>query len=189
MLTGIIQYSHHLLDKAVQKGETVIDATCGNGHDTLFLSKIVGDNGHVYAFDIQKEAIENSKILIEENECQNVTFIQDSHAHIKKYVPEDLKGQIGAAIFNLGYLPKGDKSIITKGESTLQALESILSYLKKEGIVVLVVYPGHEGGEVEKDMVLKYTIQLDQNEFTVLRYGFINQKNNPPFILAIEKRS
>lgn len=189
MLTGIINYSHHLLQKALQKGDTVIDATCGNGHDTLFLSQTVGEEGHVFAFDIQKQAIENSQLLIENNGYDNVTFIHDSHAHIEQYMFENLKGQIGGAIFNLGYLPKGDKSIITKGESTIQALDTILTYLKKEGIVVLVVYPGHEGGEDERDMVLKYTINLDQKAFTVLRYGFINQKNNPPFILAIEKKN
>lgn len=188
MLTGIIQYSHELLKKSLEKGDTVIDATCGNGHDTLFLCQTVGHDGHVYAFDIQEQAINNSQTLIEEHGYSNVTFIQDSHADIDQYIPEELKGELGGAIFNLGYLPKGDKSIITKGESTIQALKTILAYLKKQRLVVLVVYPGHEGGETEKDMLLEYVMDLDHKDFTVLRYEFINIKTKPPFIIAIEKK-
>lgn len=188
MLTGIIKYSHHLLEKSITEGECVIDATCGNGNDTLFLSKLVGDSGRVYAFDIQEQAINNSKNLLNENGKTNVTFIQDNHANLNKYIAEHGEKEIGAAIFNLGYLPRSDKEIITKGDSSIKAINSILSLLKKDGLIVLVVYHGHEGGAEEKEMILKHVIQLDQKDYSVLQYGFINQKNKPPFILAIQKR-
>ena len=187
-LKGILNYSHYLLEESVTKGETVIDATCGNGNDTLYLSKLVGDEGHVLAFDIQEQAIQNSKKLVDDNGFENVSFIKDSHAHIVKYLPEETNEHIGGAIFNLGYLPKSDKSIITEGDSTIAAIDTILNFLKKDGLIVIVVYHGHEGGDSEKEMILKHVINLDQKEYNVLKYGFINQKNNPPFIIAIQKK-
>lgn len=186
IIKGIINYSHHLLEKSVRKGETVIDATSGNGNDTLFLSKLVGENGHVLSFDIQKQAIEATEQLLESHNRDNVTLIHDSHSLIRKYVEDDVT--IGGAIFNLGYLPKGDKSIVTKGATTITAFNTILDYLKKGGIIVLVVYHGHDEGQQEKEAIVRHVIQLDQKIYNVLRYGFINQKNNPPFIIAIQKK-
>lgn len=187
MIKGIIDYSHHLLEQTIKLGEVVVDATCGNGHDTLLLSKIVGKHGQVFAFDIQEAAIQNSQKLMAENKRTNVTFIHDSHAKVKKYLQENEVQTIGGAIFNLGYLPRSDKKIITKGKTTIEAISSLLPFLKKEGLIVVVIYHGHEGGPEEKEMVLEYTKRLNQEKYRVLRYGFINQKNNPPFIVAIQK--
>src|SRR5690625_5705615 len=86
MIKGILNYAHHLLEESVSKGETVIDATCGNGNDTVFLSKTVGDEGRVLAFDIQRQAIQNTRQLVDENNAQNVSLINDSHAHTAKYL-------------------------------------------------------------------------------------------------------
>ena len=188
MIKGILQYAHHLLEETVEKGETVIDATCGNGNDTLFLSKLAGSSGHVFAFDIQEQAIASTKQILTEHECTNVTLIHDSHSFIEKYIPNELHGKIGGAIFNLGYLPKSDKSVITKSDSTITAIAAILSCLKKDGLIVIAVYHGHEGGKEEKDSVLEYVRGLNQKEFNVLQYHFINQKNSPPFLLAVQKR-
>lgn len=183
MIKRILDFSHHLLTESVQKGETVIDATCGNGFDTLFLSDLVGKAGKVLAFDIQKQAIQNTKKLLDKNSSTNVSLFHDSHASMDHY----LQGKIGGAIFNLGYLPGSDKSIITKGKSTIAALATVLHALKKDRLAVLVVYYGHAGGNQEKDALLTYVTKLDQRNFSVLYYGFINQKNQPPFIIAIHK--
>ncbi|WP_087972775.1 tRNA (mnm(5)s(2)U34)-methyltransferase [Oceanobacillus rekensis] len=185
MLKGILNYAHYLLEETVEKGEVVIDATCGNGNDTLFLSKLVAEHGYVYAFDIQEQAIANTKEALTFHERTNVSLIHDSHENIADYIKNT---EIAGAIFNLGYLPKSDKTVITEGASTVAAVDTILSLLKKGGLVVLVVYHGHEGGKDEKKSLLKYLFQLDQKKYNVLRYGFINQKNDPPFILAIEKK-
>ncbi|MGJ9457445.1 class I SAM-dependent methyltransferase [Oceanobacillus sp. CF4.6] len=185
MLKGVLNYAHYLLEESIEKGEKVIDATCGNGNDTLFLSNIVGEHGHVYAFDIQEQAIASTRKALISHQRTNVSLIHDSHSQIGDYIK---KTEIGGAIFNLGYLPKSDKSIITKAASTVTAIDSILTLLKKGGLVVTVVYYGHKGGKDEKKSLLAYLLQLDQKEYNVLRYGFINQKNDPPFILAIEKK-
>lgn len=185
MLKGILNYAHYLLEETVEMGEKVIDATCGNGNDTLFLSKLVGEHGQVYAFDIQEQAIANTSKALTSHERKNVILFHDSHENIAGYIQHT---EIAGAIFNLGYLPKSDKSVITEGASTVTAVDSILSVLKKGGLVVLVVYHGHEGGKDEKKTLLKYLFQLDQKKYNVLRYGFINQKNDPPFILAIESK-
>lgn len=189
MIKGIIQFSHHLIEEAVNKGETVIDATCGNGHDTVFLSNVVGDKGHVFGFDIQEQAIQHTRENLALHKITNTTVIKDSHSNAIHHLTVDQLTSLGGAIFNLGYLPGSDKEIVTKSESTILAIEGILTHLKENGIVVLVVYHGHAGGDVEKRNIMEYAHQLDQKLYSVLYYGFINQKNTPPFIIAIEKKT
>lgn len=188
-MKGIIQFSHHLIEEAVNKGETVIDATCGNGHDTVFLSNVVGENGHVYGFDIQEQAILKTQEKLASHKIKNATIIKDSHSNAIHHLTVDQLTSLGGAIFNLGYLPGSDKGIVTKSETTILAIEGILSHLKENGIVVLVVYHGHAGGSVEKQNIMEYAHQLNQEQYSVLYYGFINQKNTPPFIIAIEKKT
>lgn len=182
-MEAIIPFSHQLLKETVQHGEVVIDATCGNGHDTLMLSKLVGTTGMVYGFDIQKQAIEQTKALLLRNNIQHAALIHKGHEHISAYVDQTIAG----AIFNLGYLPRGNHSIITTPDTTIKAIHSILSLLRKNGRIVIVIYYGHEGGKQEKEALLSYGEKLDQKQYQVLQYQFINQKNNPPFVLAIEK--
>lgn len=185
-LKGIIPFAHDLLTKTVTHRDSVIDATCGNGNDTLFLSQLVGEEGHVYAFDIQEQAIETTKKRLYEKKRNNVTLIHDSHASVTQYI--DDQTSIAAAIFNLGYLPRSDKTIITKPDSTIAAIKNILPLLKKNGLLILVVYAGHEGGVEEKNAVLQLVTQLEQKEYFVLKYEFINLINEPPFVIAIEKK-
>jgi len=187
MLKGIIPFAHQLLENSVKQGDTVVDATCGNGNDTLFLSELVGKTGHVYAFDIQEQAIQTTKSVLQDND-RHVHVIHDSHAKIDQYLPKELENKLAGAIFNLGYLPRSDKQIITKSESTILAIETLLRFIKRGAIIVIVVYHGHTGGKTEKDAVLDYTEKLDQKQFAVLKYQFINQKNNPPYVVAIQKK-
>ncbi|MBH0163517.1 methyltransferase domain-containing protein [Fictibacillus sp. 7GRE50] len=188
-LEGVLPFARTLLRTFCDEGDIVIDATCGNGNDTLFLSKLVGESGHVFAFDIQKQAIENSKQrLVDHHADHNVTFFHSSHDELTTQLPSNLHTKVTAAIFNLGYLPGSDKSITTTGSSTIGAIEQLLQLLKPEGIIILVIYHGHEEGKREKELVMNYVKQLDQKQAHVLQYEFINQKNDPPFVVAIEKR-
>lgn len=185
MIQGIIPFSHELVKRAAKEGDIVVDATCGNGNDTLFLSYLVESSGQVYAFDIQQEAIDRTKQLLDEHKRNNVTLIKDTHANVDEYIKDK---EVAAAIFNLGYLPKGDKKIVTKPESTLSAVKKLLKMLKKNGLIVLVVYSGHPGGQEEKNAVPEFVTALNQQQYTVLQYQFINFINNPPFVIAIEKK-
>lgn len=188
-LEPILSFARSLLNKAVQEGDTVIDGTAGNGHDTLFLAGLVGDSGHVFSFDIQSKAIQNTETKVKDaGFSSRVTLFQTGHEKADSLIPEERRTRISGAIFNLGYLPGGDKSVVTKPETTMMAIEQLAQLLVKGGIIVLVVYHGHEEGKVERDELLDYVENLDQRHFHVLRYGFINQKNHPPFLIALEKR-
>lgn len=178
----IIPYAHQLISEIVQANDTVIDATCGNGHDTLFLAGLT-TRGNVYSFDIQSAAIQITQNKLKQLEAHHVTLIHDSHAELSQYINQKVK----AAIFNLGYLPSGDKSIVTEAQSTLKALESLGPILEVGGRIVIVIYHGHPGGITEKNALIDYVSRLDQQYYQVLQYQFINQRNAPPFIIAIEK--
>ncbi|TQR18020.1 class I SAM-dependent methyltransferase [Psychrobacillus vulpis] len=184
ILKRVLPFAKDLLSKVITKGDIVVDATAGNGYDTVFLAELVGETGHVYAFDVQAEAIKSTQEkLIQANLHSRSTLILDGHENVSTYV----QSEIAAAIFNLGYLPGSNLEIVTKGKSTIQALESLLGMLKVGGIIVLVVYHGHIGGKEEKDALMNYVQQLPQSFAHVLSYQFLNQQNNPPFIIAIEK--
>jgi len=184
MLERVLPYAKTLLSSVITEGDTAVDATAGNGHDTLFLAQLVGDSGAVYAFDIQQQAVDATIGRLKEHGLEKrAHVILDGHEHLSKYV----HGEVAGAIFNLGYLPGGIHDIITKGETTISAIQQLLSKLKIGGIIVLVIYHGHEGGKEERDAVIEYVSQLPQKYVHVLRYEFINQKNDPPFLIALEK--
>lgn len=187
MLENALHYSRTLLKNTLMPGDSVIDATVGNGNDTVLLATLVGPNGIVYGFDLQEQAIKKTeeKLLLTGLSNQ-VKLFHQGHETLGTVLPENTL--IAGAIFNLGYLPNGDKTVITTGKTTLIAVNEILPRLRKGGLLLLVVYYGHEGGKKEKDQVLSFVQTLSQNDFTVLRYDFLNQKNDPPFLIAIEKK-
>ena len=183
-LKRILPFAKELLSSTVSEGDIAIDGTAGNGHDTLFLAELVGDTGQVFAFDVQAQAIQaTTERIAQANLSSRVTLIHDGHEHVGRYVQEEVAG----AIFNLGYLPGSDHEIVTKGSSTIEAISSLLDLLKVGGLIVLVVYHGHEGGKEEKDELLSFVRQLPQSYVHVLCNQFLNQANDPPFIIALEK--
>ncbi|MED0676715.1 class I SAM-dependent methyltransferase [Aneurinibacillus thermoaerophilus] len=183
-LPRITEMAHRLLAERVKAGDTVVDATAGNGHDTLFLAGLVGETGMVHAYDIQEAAIQATAARLEKagmSDC--VVLHHASHTEISA-----LAAPLQAVIFNLGYLPGSNKTIITRADSTLQAVQAALSRLVSGGIVLLVVYRGHAGGEEEAAVLEAYVRKLPAREFLVLKYEYINPENQPPYILAIEKK-
>ncbi|KKK38432.1 rRNA methyltransferase [Mesobacillus campisalis] len=189
-LERILPFARTLLERAVKTGDIAVDATVGNGHDTVFLSGLVGKDGQVYGFDIQEQALASCKAKLEDREfLERVALYQRGHEHVKEMLPVSAHGKVAGAIFNLGYLPGGDKSIVTVPQTTISAVDQLLDMLSPEGIIVIVVYHGHPEGQIERDTLLDYVSSIDQNRAHVLQYQFLNQKNNPPFIIAIEKRS
>lgn len=174
----ILNFARELIKKNIQENSIWIDATCGRGNDTLFLAQ---NAEVVYAFDIQKEAINDTKEKVKN--YNNVFVINDSHENHKKYINEKIDG----VMFNLGYLPKGDKQITTKAIIVLNTLNELISQLKKNGLITIVCYPGHPEGLKESKEITSYCQKLNQKEFDVIKYNFINQINDPPFLLAIQK--
>lgn len=179
MLKRPIQVSHAFLEEVITKEDIVVDATMGNGHDTLFLARLAKK---VYAFDIQEQAIEQTTKRLAEAKLDNVELFLTGHENVDQYV-ESIK----AAIFNLGYLPSADKTVITQPHTTIQALEKLCQRLVAGGRIAVMIYYGHAGGDVERDAVLDFVSQLPQQEFTVALYKTINQINQPPFLVMIEK--
>ena len=187
MIENALRFSHTLLKKTISPGDIVVDATVGNGDDTVLLATLVGPHGRVYGFDIQDQAIKKTKEkLLYTSLLPQVKLYHQGHETIGTILSADTP--LAGAIFNLGYLPKSDKSIITQSNTTLKAMDTLLPMLRKGALLIVVVYYGHEGGNEEKDAVLDFTSHLPQKEYSVLKYDFINQQNQPPFLLAIEKR-
>lgn len=153
-----------------------VDFTCGHGFDTLFLAKHFN---HVYAFDIQKEAILDSKERCKEYD--NITFINESHEHVLKYVKK-----MDVGIFNCGYLPNGDKTITTNSSTVIPTLKNAFTILEKQGIIIIVLYPGFEHGKQEAREIEEYVSKLSSKQFDVVKFTLLN-KNNAPYIIKIVK--
>lgn len=166
----------------IHPGDTVIDATLGNGHDTKILLEAVGKSGKVYGFDIQQTAINNTRSLI--GNTENAELILASHSDIDKYV----SGKIRCAVFNLGYLPGGDHNISTKSSSSIEAIEKCISFLSDDGFVAVTIYHGGDTGFTERDDLLEYLKKLNCKKYGVTVYYFHNRPNNPPIFVVIEKR-
>ncbi|MCP3762434.1 methyltransferase domain-containing protein [Domibacillus sp. A3M-37] len=189
ILEGILPFARLLIQKTVSDKNYFVDATAGNGHDTLFLANLAGGDGHVFAFDVQHRAIENTTVRLQNaGIADRASLFHAGHEQAQTLIPESYHGKLNAAIFNLGCLPKGDKSIITKPDTTIDAVHQLFQMIKPGGLIVLVIYLGHDGGADERDAVVQYAASLDQQTAHVMQYGFINQMNTPPLIVAIEKR-
>lgn len=184
-IPAALKYSHVLLKQVVQSGDNVIDGTMGNGNDTAYLAQLVGERGQVFSFDIQKKALENTKARLNKlNLTKPVTLFHTGHEHILDKIGMI---SISAAIFNLGYLPGGDKTVLTKPETTIKAIKQCLMLLQAGGMIILVLYYGQPNGTNEKNQVLKFASKLNQMKYEVLKYQFINQINQPPILLAIQR--
>ncbi|WP_066565484.1 class I SAM-dependent methyltransferase [Snodgrassella sp. CFCC 13594] len=184
MLENIIPFVHSVLGHAIGSGDTVVDGTAGNGHDTVFLARCVGDEGRVLAFDVQAVALAaTSERLLAHGLDKQVQLIHDGHEHLAAYAPTTIQ----AALFNFGYRPGGEKTATTRAETSLIALRTALSLLKSGGMMAAVLYPGHPEGQREAAAIVDWAATLPQQQVAVLRYGFINRVNAPPFAMIIEK--
>ena len=134
-MINLLEIEKNFLIPHIKKGGVAVDFTMGNGHDTLWLSEAMGENGKVYAFDIQPQALESSRKLLEENgAAPNYTLILDSHSNVMDYVHE----KICIGMFNLGFLPGGDKSITTKRDTTMIAIRAAIDLLDADGALLIV---------------------------------------------------
>ncbi|SPF49539.1 putative rRNA methylase YtqB [Candidatus Desulfosporosinus infrequens] len=179
-----IEISKTICKLKLSNGDIAVDCTMGNGHDTAFLCHLVGEKGKVYAFDVQEGAISNTKRKLQElNFLERTEIINDGHQNIDKYVKENVK----LVIFNLGYLPGGNHEITTKKETTIEAFQKCLGILGPNGIILCVIYTGHENGKKEKEALDSLTSILSQKDYNVANIYITNQINNPPELICVEK--
>ena len=159
---SLVKLAHSLVQAKVKPGDAVIDATVGNGHDTAFLLDLVKPNGKVFGFDIQKSALVSTLMTLGETPYPGcLSLFHASHAEMAQNIPVAYYGKISAVMFNLGYLPRGDKRIITQAESTLVAFSAAIQMLSPKGIITVLAYPGHEGGKQEAEQVREWCRKLN----------------------------
>lgn len=191
---SVLGMAHKLAADRLSPGDTAVDATCGNGNDTLFLAEQVGPRGRVYAFDIQEQALGRTKerlaSALPRERLSELFLIHGSHAGMAMHIAEDSRKRLGAVMFNLGFLPgpEADTSIITESASTLAALDASLGLLRPGGILTIVLYPGHPGGDQEAAAVEQWVSSLPRDAGQAVLYR-MPQKPASPFLLAVEKKS
>ena len=177
------ELAHDLVDRVVRPRDVVVDATVGNGHDTEVLARLAGPAGRVIGFDVQAEAIEATRRRLEGIEgLAEVELFCESHAGLAGRVPEGL----AAVMFNLGYLPGGDHAVITGTAETLTALKAAWERLRAGGLITVVCYPGHAGGDEEAAAVTGWAEGLGAGA-QVVRYGILGTKKPGPVLIAVVK--
>jgi tRNA1(Val) A37 N6-methylase TrmN6 len=174
-------------------GDWVVDATAGNGHDSIFLAERVLPGGRVFTFDLQAQAIEKTRenlakqLLIQQ--LAEVTLFQAGHERMAELLPTEARGRLRAVMFNFGYLPGGDKKIITREETSLAAVRIALEWLAEDGVMTVVLYPGHDGGREEASAVACLIAALPSMEFEAQRVGYLNFRPTTPYCIAVRRRA
>ncbi len=165
---SLVQQAHLAIEQVVTAGDITIDATVGNGHDTLFLATRVGPSGKVYGFDIQQQALDSAyRRLDDAGESAQVSLYHAGHEMMAMLLPPSVAGRVRAVMFNLGYLPGGDKQRTTGASTTLAAVQASLSLLAPGGVLSLLAYTGHPGGREEAELVKAWAASLPHDLFTV----------------------
>ncbi len=181
-MVDLVGLHKHFILEHLKEGDTAVDFTMGNGGDTLFLSKTVGESGKVYAFDIQPLALESTEKFLKENGApENYTLICASHHRVKEFVKEPIK----AGMFNLGYLPRsGNKDLYTMRETTMPAVEAAIDLLAPDGALIIAIYPGHKEGELEGEMLEEYFSTLSRFKICASKFRILNSPTSPYFFLV-----
>lgn len=182
----ITYWCHEMIRSQAKQEGYYIDATMGNGNDTLFLCEMAGESGHVLAFDIQEKAISATKeLLISCGYEERATLVKRGHEYMDEYVDEDFADVI---CFNFGYLPGGDHQIATKLKTSIEAIEKGLRILKSGGMMSLCIYSGGDTGFEEKDGILDYLKELPAKKYTVIVNEYYNRGNCPPMPVFVFKK-
>ena len=179
LLSRPMTCAHDWISRVVSPGDAVVDATAGNGHDTVFLARLVGPSGQVHAFDVQEEAIRATRERLEKEGLltPSVRLHLASHDRLAELVRSPVK----AIVFNLGYLPGGDKKTVTRTECTLAALEQAAALIAPNGLLSVMCYPGHEGGKEEAEAVEAFLSRLPHHSWRAGKYQLLNTGTPAPF--------
>ena len=187
----ITHWYHEIIRSQAEREGFYIDATMGKGNDTKLLCELAKDQGRILAFDIQKEALEETEKMLNGYEIGRkmyedgrIQLILDGHEHMEMYAKSETADVI---CFNFGYLPGGDHRIATKVETSVEAIKKGLKILKRGGMMSLCIYSGGDTGFEEKDAILEYLRSLPAREYTVIQNTYFNRGNNPPMPVFIFK--
>jgi len=173
-----------LQSQRLKAGDWAVDATVGNGHDTLFLAESVGPSGRVFGFDVQEAALNAAAERV--RAFGTVELFHSGHEHMLDQLPPEAPGRLAAVMFNLGYLPGSDKTVTTQTDTALAGLEQALACLKVGGLVTLVLYFGHPGGAEEAAAMISFAHGLP-GDFAALHHRRVNSARPAPELLAIER--
>ena len=183
-LYGAVPLAHYFLKERVKPGDAVVDATCGNGQDCQFLAELVGGDGRVWAFDLQSEAlVRTGERLAAAGLQQRVQLVHAGHERMGEFVHAKLQ----AVIFNLGYLPAGDKTVATQAATAVAALEQSAQLLATGGLILIAVYTGHSGGAAEWEAVQNWAAGLHPHSFNVWQMRQLNRGGTAPFMVVVER--
>ena len=184
LLRGPVPLVHQLLRQHLVAGNRAIDATCGNGKDTLCLARLVGETGMVWGFDIQETAIDRTaQLLTEQGVYDRVHLVCSSH----EAMAQQVESPIDAIVFNLGWLPGGNPDITTTTLTTLAALDEAKKLLAPGGILLLTCYPGHPAGRAETEQVRQYCSNIPGDSFFVWEFRQLNVSPDAPFTILIQR--
>ena len=179
-MLDLLELQKYFICRHLREGGVAVDFTMGNGHDTEFLCRTVGESGKVFAFDIQEQAVESTRKNLDASGCPHVyNLIHASHHRVREFVD----CPINAGMFNLGYLPGGDKRITTLRETTMPAVEAAIELLAPDGILCIAVYPGHAEGE----MLSEYLSTLPRWHLCATKIKILNSPTSPYFIIVEKK--
>lgn len=183
-----LKLAHYYWQLHLKPGDSAIDATCGNGHDTAFLAQIClsAPSGRVYGFDIQPQALENTQnrlqSILSSEQLNQVHLFLSSHTELAK--AQTASGSaIKLIVYNLGYLPGGNKTETTFANSTLESLQSACEILSPGGLISITCYPGHPAGAIEEQALLDYTSSLSRPAWNCCHHRWINRQNAPSLLL------
>lgn len=176
-----LDLAHNYWERLLQPGDWAIDATCGGGNDTLFLAEIIKKKGEgrVIAIDIQEEAIKRTQELLPRGLITKVHLFNQSHISFPSLASEK---PIKLIVYNLGYLPKGNKQLTTQTSSTLQSVQKALDLIPPGGAVSITCYPGHPEGAIEEKALINMLGSLPSSHWNICFHTFPNRRAAPSLI-------
>jgi len=186
LITTPVQFARLVVRQAVEPGDVAVDATAGNGKDTLLLAELVGEEGHVHAFDVQEKALERTRNRLEVHGLlSRVSLHHTGHENLARTLPQKHRGMVKAVMFNLGFLPGSKHRVITRRETTIAALSAALNALAPGGVMTIVSYTGHPGAQEEALAVTQWCQNLNHRTHRVLLYEPVNKPGPPIRLFAV----
>ena len=182
-LSRLTDLAHQFIQPYLFEGALAVDATAGNGHDTLFLAECVGKTGRVLAFDRSESACETTRQKLSRLPHVHTRVVQDGHERLSHYLNESAQ----AFLYNLGYLPGQKNGTATRAETTLASLKQAAGLLALDGVIQVIFYRGHTEGKEEYAVVLEWVKSLDERVFKALYMEYINSAPDSPSILMIQR--